>query len=49
MLRVSAAGQLSYLVQTPAAFNPSFATEALRKLAPAQNGAVEWVEKTKSK
>jgi hypothetical protein len=48
-LRVSAADQLSYLVQTPAAFNPAAATEALRRLAPDQNGSVEWAEKTKSK
>ncbi|HEX4826003.1 MAG TPA: DUF4956 domain-containing protein [Candidatus Polarisedimenticolaceae bacterium] len=48
-LRMSAADQLSYLVQTSARFNPAPATEALRKLAPDQNGSVEWVEKTKTK
>src|SRR5262249_33744956 len=48
-MRLSAADQLSYLVQTAAAFNPAFATEALRRLAPDQNGAVEWAEKTKAK
>ena len=48
-LRISAADQLSYLVQTAAAFNPAAATESLRKLAPDQNGAVEWAEKTKAK